>query len=123
MYALFLILNDVYLLDDIHEVLYECGVGATTMDSMGMGKVLLEHNVHMTLFKSIRMILEGKKPYNKTIISVIRSEEKLNSVITSLKEKIGDITQRGVGFMFVVPVTRCEGYNAEDAQSDLLLSY
>lgn len=123
MYALFLILNDVYLLDDIHEVLYECGVGATTMDSMGMGKVLLEHNVNMTMFRSIRTILEGKKPYNKTIVSVIRKEEKLNEVITNLKEKIGDITQRGVGFMFVVPVTRCEGYSAEDTQSDLNLNY
>ncbi|WP_066502187.1 hypothetical protein [Abyssisolibacter fermentans] len=123
MYALFLILNDIYMLDDIHEVLYECGVGATTMDSMGMGKVLLEHNVHMTLFTSIRMILEGKKPYNKTIISVIRSEEKLNHVIERLNEKIGDITQRGVGFMFVVPVVRCEGFNAEESDEDISLSY
>ncbi len=113
MYALFLFLNDVHLLDDVHEVFYECGVGATSWDSMGMGKVLMEHHVNMTMFASIRKLLEGHQPYNKTIVSVIRTEEKLDEVIHELKERIHGITDVGVGFMFVIPVMKCYGFNLD----------
>jgi len=114
MYALFLILNDVYMLDEVHEVFYECEVGATTMDSVGLGKVLLEHNINMMLFTSVRRILEGDKPYNKTIISVIREEEKLNEVVKKIQKKLGDLSKPGVGFMFVVPVLDIYGFKNEE---------
>lgn len=114
MYALFLILNDVYMLDEVHEIFYECEVGATTMDSVGLGKVLLQHNVNMMLFTSVRRILEGDKPYNKTIVSVIREEEKLNEVVAKIQKKLGDISKPGVGFMFVVPVLATYGFKKED---------
>lgn len=116
MYALFLILNDVYMLDEVHEVFYECEVGATTMDSVGLGKVLLEHNINMMLFTSVRRILEGDKPYNKTIISVIKEEEKLQTIIKKIQTKLGDISKPGVGFMFVVPVHAVYGFQKDNEE-------
>ncbi|WP_066502231.1 hypothetical protein [Abyssisolibacter fermentans] len=116
MYALFLVLNKINMLDEIHEIFYNLGVGATTIDSMGMGKVLLEHDVNRALFSNMRMILEGYKPYNKTVISVIRDEEKLNQVVAQLKQKLGDINNKpGVGFLFVMPVIQCNGFKLEEA--------
>ncbi len=37
-----------------------------------MGKVLLEHNADENIFASLKNILNENKPYNKTIISVIK---------------------------------------------------
>ncbi len=114
MYALFLVLNDVYLTEEVHQVMYDCQVGATTVDSRGMGKVLVDHEVDISMFTSMRRMLEGDKPYNKVIISVIRSEEKLDKVIDALHDRIGNIYDNGIGFMFVVPVLRCYGYKLEE---------
>jgi len=115
MNALFLILNDVYLLEEVHEIMYKCGVGATTIDSRGMGKVLVDNEVDITMFTSMRRLLEGDKPYNKLIISVIRDDDKLDLVVKTLQEKITNIYEKGIGFMFVVPVSSVYGYNvAED---------
>ncbi len=109
MYALFLILNDVYMLDEIHEIFYEIGVGATTLDSMGMGKVLLEHHVDAPMFSRVKKLIKGNKPYNKTIVSIINDEEKLKIAMDKIKERLDDLKTPGIGFMFVVPVLEAYG--------------
>ncbi|MCT4620405.1 MAG: hypothetical protein N4A62_13560 [Marinisporobacter sp.] len=109
MYALFLILNEIEKIDQIHNIFYEVGVGATTIDSVGMGKVLLEHQIDVPIFSSIRKLVEGNKPYNKTIISVIREEDKLRQTVDLIKEELNHINKPGVGFMFVLPVLECYG--------------
>ena len=86
MYALFIILNDLSRLDDIMQIFYEVGVGATSLDSTGMGKILLEHNEDIPIFSSIRKLVEGDQPYNKTLISVIREEKHLREVINQVNE-------------------------------------
>lgn len=116
MYALFLILNDVDKLDDIHRIFYHIGCGATTYDSVGMGRVLLENKVDVPIFAGIRRLVEGNKPYNKTIVSVIREESKLRKAVEMIKDelKLDTVNRMGVGFMFVVPVLECYGYKLED---------
>ena len=104
MNALFVILNQTDKLDEILESLYELDTGATTIDSVGMGKVLLEHNVDEGLFSSITKILNEGKPYNKTLISVIREKEVLDKAIASIKEILNMKEKKGAGFMFVLPV-------------------
>jgi len=114
MYALFLILNDVYLLDEVHEIFYECKLGATTLDSVGLGKTLLKHQVDVVMFSSIRRILEGDRPYSKTLVSVIRKKEQLDEVKMRLDEFFKDIGADGIAFMFVAPVLNCYGFKLED---------
>lgn len=109
MYALFLILNQKDKLDDILETLYELGVGATTLDSVGMGKVLLDHHINETIFASLRSVLNEGKPYNKTLISVIREEETLNKAIDSIESILDMNNTTGSGFLFVIPVIKCSG--------------
>lgn len=116
MYALFLILNDPDKLNAIHEIFYSVGAGATTIDSIGMGKVLLEHDVDIPIFAGLRKFVEGNKPYNKTIFSVIRSEEKLRKIVDAIKVELemGTGSMKNIGFIFVVPVLECHGYKLED---------
>ena len=109
MYAIFLIVNDVYALDEIHELFYEEEMGATTVDSQGMGKVLLEHHVDIPMLASVRKLIDGRKPYNKTVFSVAHSEEKMRSIVDKLRKKFDDFKEPGIGFLFVVPVVECYG--------------
>lgn len=109
MYAIILVLNDIFILDDIHELFYEEEIGATTIDSQGMGKVLLDHNVNIPMLASVRKLIDGRKPYNKTVFSVVDSEEKMRRVVDKIKEKLGNFEEPGIGFMFVTPVVECYG--------------
>lgn len=115
-YALFLVLNDISRLKDVHKIFYNLGCGATTLDSVGMGKILLENEVDIPIFAGIRKLVEGDKPYNKTIVSVIHSEEKLRKVVASIKEELqmDTVNKKGVGYIFVLPVLECHGYQLED---------
>ncbi|MBN2898569.1 MAG: hypothetical protein JXO44_07325 [Clostridia bacterium] len=115
-YALFLILNDVDKLRDIHKILYNLGCGATTLDSVGMGKLLLENNVDVPVFAGIRKLIEGDKPYNKTMISVIHNEEKMHAAVAAIKKelKMDTVNKKGVGYIFVLPVIECHGYKVDD---------
>ena len=114
MFALVLILNDIYKLDDIHEVFYQKEIGATTIDSQGMGKVLLDHNINIPMLDSMKKLIDGRKPYSKIIFSIIRDKEKLDEVVEKIKEELNDFEEPGIGFMFVIPVIEVYGSNADD---------
>ncbi|QSX05573.1 hypothetical protein JYG23_12975 [Sedimentibacter sp. zth1] len=109
MYAIFLVLNDVYKLDEVHELFYEEEIGATTIDSQGMGNVLLNHHVNVPMLANVRKLIEGRKPYNKTIFTVVDSEEKKRSIVDKIKGLLDNFEEPGLGFMFVVPVVECYG--------------
>ena len=77
MYALFIVLNDVNQLDEILERFVKVGVkGATVLDSQGMGGAMV-HGAgrSLPLFGSLRSLMDSARPYNKTIFSVLESEE------------------------------------------------
>lgn len=114
MFALVLILNDLYKLDNIHEVFYQAELGATTIDSQGMGKVLLDHNINIPMLDSMRKLIDGRKPYSKMVFSIIKDKEKLDEVAEKIKEELDNFEEPGVGFMFVVPVIHIYGFNVDD---------
>lgn len=114
MFALILILNDIYKLDDIHEVFYDEEIGATTIDSQGMGKVLLDHNINVPMLTSVKKLIDGRKPYSKTVFSIINDKEKLDVVAEKIQEKLDYFHEPGIGFMFVLPVIEVYGSNIEE---------
>lgn len=114
MFALILILNDIYKLDDIHEVFYEEEIGATTIDSQGMGKVLLDHNINVPMLASVRKLIDGRKPYSKIVFSIIKDKEKLDEIVKKIQKVLDYFNEPGVGFMFVMPVIEVYGSNADE---------
>ena len=114
MFALILILNDILKLDDIHEVFYEEEIGATTIDSQGMGKVLLDHNINVPMLASMRKLIDGRKPYSKIVFSIIKDKEKLDVVAEKIQKELDYFNEPGVGFMFVMPVVEVYGSNVDD---------
>lgn len=114
MFALVLILNDISKLDSIHEVFYNEEIGATTIDSQGMGKVLLDHNINIPMLDSVRKLIDGRKPYSKIVFSIIKDKEKLDEVVEEIKTELDDFNEPGIGFMFAMPVIEVYGSNIDD---------
>jgi hypothetical protein len=106
MYAVFVVLNKVDYLEDILAAFVELGVrGATIVDSQGMASAIVHGQIQdIPLFGSLKLLLDGERPYNKTIFTVIDNELLLKKTVDAVKDVMGEVSRPGVGFMFTVPV-------------------
>ncbi len=82
--------------------------GATVIDSRGMGQMLA---ADIPVVASIARLLGGSPvpESSKTIFSVINTVETLERAKKIVLGAVGDMAQKGVGIMFVVPVTEAFG--------------
>ncbi|ADU73917.1 hypothetical protein Clo1313_0848 [Acetivibrio thermocellus DSM 1313] len=106
MYALFIVLNEVDYLDDILAKFVDVGVsGATILHSQGMASAIVNsENNKISLFSALKSIIENIRPYNKTIFTVLESEELVEKAVSAVQSVIGKAPTSGVGFMFTVPI-------------------
>lgn len=104
--ALVIVLNDVKYLDDILSSFIELGVGgATIIDSQGMASAIVNGKAqNVPLFGSLKKLLEGSHPYNKTLFAVIEGTELLEKTIKEIQDILFDHKGPGAGFMFTIPV-------------------
>lgn len=111
MFALFLVLNDTYYLDEILARFVDVGVqGATILDSQGMASALVSSKGRdYPLFGSLKALLEGARPYNKTIFTVLDSEELVERTVEAVRDVLGEADHPSVGFMFSVPIGQVYG--------------
>jgi len=82
--------------------------GVTVIDSRGMGQMLA---ADIPIVASIARLLGGSpvQESSKTIFSLIGSVDTLERAKKIVLGAVGDMTQKGVGIMFVVPVTEAWG--------------
>lgn len=114
MKLLVFVLNKEEFLEDVLEAYVEAGVaGATLLDSEGMGRFLA---YEVPLFASFKEFMKGNKPYNKTIISVIKNEEIITRVKSLVDKVVGGLENPGTGIMFTVPVDWATGLVPEDEE-------
>jgi nitrogen regulatory protein PII len=105
------ILNNEEYLEEVMEAYVEAGIGgATILDSEGMGRFL---TYEVPLFASFKDFMKGNKPYNKTIISVVRNEEAIAKAKALIEGIVGSLEQAGTGIMFTVPVDWAVGLVGE----------
>jgi hypothetical protein len=96
MELLVVILNDKNIINDVLSAFVEAGISkATIYDSEGMGTFLA---YKVPIFAGLQSLVGGSRKYNKTIISIIESNDALETLRRLLK-KIGF-----EGIMFTVPV-------------------
>ncbi len=94
------VLNREEILDKVLEAYVEAGVaGATVIDSEGMGRILT-HEV--PLFAGFREFMKGNRPRNKTVLSVVDSDETVQRLEQLLERVCGH--SPGSGVLFTVPV-------------------
>jgi nitrogen regulatory protein PII len=102
MKLLVFVLNDEELLEEVMEAYIEAGItGSTILDSEGMGRFL---SYEVPLFSKFKDFMKGNKPYNKTIFSVVYSDEVINKATELVDEIVGGLENTGAGIMFSIPV-------------------
>ena len=101
------VLNKEELLDDVLAAYVEAGIpGATILDSEGMGRFL---TYEVPLFADFKDFMKGNKPYNKTIISVIKNEKLITRLERILDKVTGGLNEPGTGIFFTLPVDYASG--------------
>lgn len=114
MKLLVFILNNEEYLEEVLEAYIEAGVtGSTIIDSEGMGRFL---TYEVPLFAGFKEFMKGNKPYNKTILSVVRNEATIEKVTSLVDEIIGGLENPGTGIMFTLPVDWASGLVPEDEE-------
>ena len=111
MHALFLILNKTDQVEDVLNALVKVGVkGATIIDSQGMGSAMVSNNSEQAMmFGTFRKLFDREHPYNKTIFTVIETDELLDSAVKAIQETVGLLDKPNEGLMFTVPVGNVYG--------------
>ncbi|NBB90755.1 MAG: hypothetical protein GVY23_06065 [Spirochaetes bacterium] len=101
------VLNKEELLEQVLEAYVEAGIeGATILDSEGMGRFL---TYEVPLFADFKEFMKGNKPYNKTILSVVRDEELIPDLEKLLDDVCGGLAAPGTGIFFTIPVDHAAG--------------
>ncbi|MBE0478321.1 hypothetical protein IBX65_04285 [Candidatus Aerophobetes bacterium] len=112
MKLLVFVLNREELLEEVMEAFVEAGIpGATILDSEGMGRML---TYEVPLFADFREFMRGNKPYNKTIFSVIKKEEKIKKLEELIEKVCGNLSEPGTGILFTIPVDYAKGLRHEE---------
>lgn len=115
MHALFLILNKTDELEEVLAAMTRVGVkGATILDSQGMGSAMvIGDQDDLPIFGSLKMFFDREHPYNKTVFTVIESDELLDKAIDAIQSVVGNLDRPNEGLMFTVPVGRVIGMKKE----------
>jgi len=104
MFALVIVLNQTDYLEDILSKFVHLGVGATIIDSQGMAAAIVHGGIQsIPMFGSLKTMLSGSNPFNKTIFTVLKDEATMKTVkdtVMNTLKKVGPST----GFMFTLPV-------------------
>ena len=105
------ILNQQEKLDEIFSGFIEIGItGATIIDSVGMGRILSKD---IPIFAGFQSLVSGSRPYNKTIFSVVDSDEKIESALELIEEVCGSFEESGAGIAFTLPLADVFGLKPE----------
>lgn len=101
------VLNDEEFLEEVMEAYVEAGVtGATILDSEGMGRFL---TYEIPIFAGFKDFMKGNKPYNKTILSVVKGQEVIERVRHLIEPIIGNLSDPGTGIMFSLEIDWASG--------------
>ncbi len=115
MKLLVFVLNKEELLEEVLEAYVEAGiVGATLLDSEGMGRFLA---YEVPLFADFKDFMKGNKPYNKTILSIVRDEAAVKRLIPILDKVVGGFSNPGTGIIFTLPVDWAAGLVDDDSDA------
>lgn len=116
MKLLVFVLNKEELLEEVLEAYVEAGItGATIIDSEGMGRFL---TYEVPLFADFKEFMKGNKPYNKTILSVVKGDETAERLAAILDTVVGGLDEPGTGVMFTLPIDWSRGLSRVETEEE-----
>ena len=109
MNLLVVILNEMDKLDELLLELSKHSItGGTILESQGMAATLADWHKEISAFGGLRQVLNGHRPFNKTLLMVL-NDEKLPIAKEVVKTVMGDIDSENKGIMFTLDVKSVEG--------------
>lgn len=103
-------LNKIEYLDDLLSAFIEIGIlGATVLDSVGMGHII-SHDI--PIFAGLRDAFAGSSPTNRTILAVV-DKDRVAKIDEVLKDITGYHRQSGIAKMLSVSVDELFGFEDE----------
>ena len=110
MYLLVQVLEQTAHLAALLEGFAKIGVtGTTVLDSIGMGRILLESGADVPQIDVIRSVLAKGQHTNKTIFAVIEDKETVEKAIDVVRSLCGHLTEPGKGIVFTLPLDFVKG--------------
>lgn len=101
MYLFVVVMDDAQKFPDLLASFASKGIGgATVIDTYGMGRVLGRVNKDLLPNDVVEKIISQSSPTNKTIFAVVKSEEKLDEAVGTVRSILGDLGAPGTGIMF-----------------------
>jgi nitrogen regulatory protein PII len=105
------VLNQPEKIDEVLSGFIEIGItGATIVDSVGMGRILSND---FPVFAGFQSVLSGSHPDNKTIISVVDDDRKVDEALSLIEEVCGRFGEPGAGIAFTVLLDEVHGLKPE----------
>jgi nitrogen regulatory protein P-II 1 len=113
MKVIFLIMAESEHLERVVEGWRKVGLrGITILQSFGVDMELKHHGAEdsLPMFGSVVGFLRSKRQRSYTLISVVDEDYLLDEAIHAAESVIGDLTQKGKGILFVVPLDKVVGF-------------
>jgi len=114
MKLIILVLNNVLLLDDLLEELFKVGIrGGTIIESQGMAKRISQSEENEYLVGFLKNLLLSSRPYNKTLMFVVK-EEQLRIMKEVVDKVTGGLLNPNTGVMFALDLFDVYGINNKE---------
>lgn len=68
---------------------------------------------HIPIFGTFKSFIEDSRPFNKTIFSVLESEDLVERTVNEIQEVMDDVLNPGAGFMFTLPIGKTYTFGKE----------
>jgi nitrogen regulatory protein PII len=111
-YLVVLIVENIENTPEILDGWEEAGVlGITVLASSGLGNIRragLRDDI--PLMPSLQDLFESEEVQNRTLLSVVDSQEMVDKMVAIVQQVIGNLDEPHTGFLFVVPVIQAYGY-------------
>jgi len=121
MYMILFVLHDPGRLDEVTNVWNETGVsGITILPSTGLKRLQesLLFRDDVPLIPTLDNLLEHKQTLNRTLLTVVPSEQMVDKVVAATESVIGDLNLPNTGILVVIPIARAYGLDRKDYQNE-----
>jgi len=115
MFLLVNVLEQSEYLVDILEDFSKIGIkGSTVMNSTGMGRVLMTADANGFATEQISKMIADGESSNKTILTILKTQEGLDKAIAIVKKHCGDLCKPGKGVIFAISLAYVDGLPQDD---------
>ena len=118
-YMVLFVLHDTEQLDPVLQAWEETGVGGVTiLASTGLAR-FRQHSVlqdDIPLIPSLEDLLMHEENTNRTLFTIVNSEEMADRVVAATQSVTGDLNHPNTGILVLLPVARAYGLDRQASE-------